>query len=50
LWQLAVDLNRGAFKSDLSHERSPSDVVVENFEEAEVNHEMGRRPMPGYKL
>ena len=25
LWQFAVDLNRVAFKSDLSHERSPSD-------------------------
>jgi len=25
LWQLAVDLNRVAFKGDLSHERSPSE-------------------------
>src|SRR5689334_23439719 len=50
LWQLAVDLNRVAFESDLSHERSPSDVGLENFDQAEVNHEIVRRPMAKHKL
>src|SRR3546814_16948519 len=45
LWQLAVDLNRVAFESDLSHERIHSDRFENG--EAGVNHEIVLRPMVG---
>ncbi|MDB5980275.1 MAG: hypothetical protein JWQ69_1290, partial [Pseudomonas sp.] len=35
-WQHAIDLNRGASASHLSHELSPSERFLE---EAEVKHE-----------